>query len=514
MMEQDIFPSAVDGPLLLLRLPPELLSVVVDASASPLRTYLRLLSLCRATRTAVRGTPRELSFIFGGDDDELVPEGVFPTPDALAALVGPCKGLVELTLPAEIDPSICHREEVIGAPWVSEAFTGHDHLAVLKVPAAAVLMPTLPNIVGCLPGLEELHLGGPDLSRHTWWHQKDAMAAYLHRGFCSFLGALSRSCPRLRALHHTMQLPGLTADDLLPIAGQLTDLQVPDMKSSQLSAHFLESLTSVQRLTLGWCPDTLLHSVVASRLTQLRLRLSDTSPGLAGVAGLCRLETLQVSLWCNPSTAATFGRLLDANMNTLRTVLLAADCDGRAEGPIQASMLLDPLSRLPHLTALTVTMNGVRGGAPPSPGVVIACLTPGLLDRLEHLTVDLGGDHDISTISTIRVAGRRPRTLHLAVHHIPLDLIALELACPRLEKLALPEGAITYPCPSLGGLMMDCPQLSSIEGFPRGVTHSGHGHAQPDPGACAVSVQWVTNSAADPGRGAPAARSVARSLRR
>ncbi|KAJ4459226.1 hypothetical protein PAPYR_4752 [Paratrimastix pyriformis] len=161
---------------------------------------------------------------------------------------------------------------------------------------------------------------------------------------------------------------------------------------------------------------------VASRLTQLRLRDPEISESLAEV-GLCRLETLQLPLLL--CRQATIGRLLDANTSTLRSVVLTGYCSTPEAAQSSISKLLAPLNGLPHLTDLT--------------------------------------------------------TLCFDVDHISLVSTVLELVCPRLEELALPERTgHGHDCvfldenqprsrpdidPSLGGLVLECPQLRSIEGF-------------------------------------------------
>ncbi|KAJ4457504.1 hypothetical protein PAPYR_6980 [Paratrimastix pyriformis] len=476
---------AVDDTPLLLRLPSELLPGIVEASASPLRTYIQLLSLCRVTRTATRGTPRELSFFCDDDADPLIDEVMVPTPDALAALVGPCKTLAKLTLPCgDVLPLWRRGKEAACAPWVSEAFSGHGQLTVLTAPsasAARVFMATLPGIVGHLPGLEQLHLGGPDKSTVTTRHiplgPEDSVfwADSLRKSFRSLMAALGRSCPRLRVLHHTMPCDDVPPNALLPIAGVITDLHAPMGGNSGVSSKsFIAAcLTSMRHLTLGWCSRHFLRPI-ASRLTQLRLLGSDLSKrrwrheiseSLADV-GLCRLETLQLPLRCGPSAGATFARLIGANRKTLRTVILSVICD--TPGTEAALwMLLDPLNGLPHLTDLTVILDGDGLTAPSHDEVVFACLTPGLLDRLEHLAIHLQHPwkaHCPMMIPLVRIASRRLRTLCLDVHNLPLQETTVELTCPRLEELALPEHGGFDPC--LGKLVLDCPQLRSIEGFP------------------------------------------------
>ncbi|KAJ4459448.1 hypothetical protein PAPYR_4494 [Paratrimastix pyriformis] len=330
-------PPARDDPSLLIRLPSELLLTIMETSSPSLETYLQLLSLCRATRAAIRGTPRELSFFLCDDDDNnndayegdvtdpLMTQVIAPSPDALAALVGPCKGLVKLTLPRG-NVMLLGRSPA-NAPWVSEAFEGHSRLAVLSVPSAGAYMPFLPGILGRLPGLEELHMGGPD--------EKTTMARHSIRGSSwaallsnpdDLLPALGQLRPPFRVLRYSVPLRN-AYQNLGPIASSLTDLH---SLGGPASGSFMASLASVQRLSLDEYPAAFLRPI-ASRLTQLRLLHRGISEVLADV-GLCRLESLQLPLRCDSAAeVATLGRLLGANRGTLRTVTLDAIA-GQAKG--------------------------------------------------------------------------------------------------------------------------------------------------------------------------------------
>ncbi|KAJ4459335.1 hypothetical protein PAPYR_4631 [Paratrimastix pyriformis] len=488
----------VDVMPLLLRLSPELFSTMVEHSASPLLTYMQLLSLCRATRTAVRGTPRELSFCFDDDDDGvglLVAEVTVPTPDALAALVGPCKGLVKLTLPGgdgALLPLGRLPEEAVCAPWVSEAFVGHDRLAVLEVPSVTSLL-LLPAIVGHLPGLVELRIGGPD--SHTAMTRgipsvprvrRDAPDS-LSSAFLALLEALGQSCPSLRVLHQTaMRLNVTDTDDdnyVLPNMGQLTDIHLllGGPGDVPVIPEFIAQLTSVRRLTLDWCENSYLRPV-APRLTHLRLvgPVFASGRGLAEV-GLCQLESIQM----NPGRAETLSKLVSANRNTLRSVILHFD----------EVAIVSPLNDLPHLTDLTLLFASPLATPPPHIlDAIFAHLTPVLLDRLEHLAVHLHCNGCLPTGPTIRLASRRLRTLCLGLRGLQLSETTLELACPCLEALVLPEPSEEdchgpeSGCPpspeaqlealvnlkpigsdvktTFGGLVLDCPQLRSLEGLP------------------------------------------------
>ncbi|KAJ4458232.1 hypothetical protein PAPYR_6050 [Paratrimastix pyriformis] len=476
-------PVAQGGdPSLLIRLPSELLLTIMEASSPSLETYLQMLSLCRATRTAIRGTPRELSFFLCDDDDDnngayegdvtdpLMAQVIAPSPDALAALVGPCKGLVKLILPRG-NVMLLGRSPA-NAPWVSEAFEGHSRLAVLCVPSAGAYMPFLPGILGLLPGLEELHLGGPDQITIMTRHSIRGWGA-LHSKADDLLPVLGRFRPPLRVLRYSGLPLRNAAPNLGPIASSLTDLHTLG-EPEPASGSFMASLTSVQRLSLDGYPAAFLRPI-ASRLTQLRLlNCGGISEDLADV-GLCRLESVQLSLRCDSAgEVATLGRLLGANRGTLRTVTLDAVAAARPRGvgPISLAGLFDPLNGLPHLDDLTVILTEEYrlDDTLPDPDAVLGCLTPGLLDQLAHLSVHLRYDkpefNNRCPTAPIRIAARRLRTLCFNAGYMILSSTILELACPCLEALALPEYVKRYKQAFLGGLVMDCPQLRSIEGFP------------------------------------------------
>ncbi|KAJ4459804.1 hypothetical protein PAPYR_4201 [Paratrimastix pyriformis] len=482
-------PVAQGGdPSLLIRLPSELFLTIMEASSPSLQTYLQMLSLCRATRTAIRGTPRELSFFLCDDDDDnndayegdvtdpLMAQVIAPSPDALAALVGPCKGLVKLTLPRG-NVMLLGRSPA-NAPWVSEAFEGHSRLAVLSVPSAGAYMPFLPGILGLLPGLEELHMGGPDqitiMTRHSIHGY--SWAALLLRAD-DLLPALGLFRPPLRVLRYSGLPLRNAAPNLGPIASSLTDLHSLGEPEPD-SGSFMAGLASVQRLSLDGYPAAFLRPI-ASRLSQLRLlHCGGISEDLADV-GLCRLESLQLPLRCDSAAeVATLGRLLGANRGTLRTVTLdavagEAAARPRGVGPISLAGLFDPLNGLPHLDDLTVILTEEYClDTLPDPDAVLGCLTPGLLDQLAHLSVHLRyGKPEFyrrPTAPMIRIAARRLRTLCFNVGYMILSSTILELACPCLEALALPEYVKRYQQAFLGGLVMDCPQLRSIEGLPGG----------------------------------------------
>ncbi|KAJ4454205.1 hypothetical protein PAPYR_11154 [Paratrimastix pyriformis] len=231
----------------------DLLLSIVEASPVPLHTYLGMLSLSHRTRLAVRGTPRELSFAEDHPDDS--PRVI--TADALAAIVGPCMGLVKLTFPRRVCPDGppplvgCGLAEAACMPWVMETFAGHCRLAVLSIPWAEPLRPAMGLILKQLPGLEELHIDD---------------GALLPPG-------LAQSCPRLQALH-LASAPLATHAVLIPLAGNLKALAIPANFGDHLFEGFLPSLRRLEDLEIQGrraTRDILEDIPGASQLTRLSL---------------------------------------------------------------------------------------------------------------------------------------------------------------------------------------------------------------------------------------------------
>ncbi|KAJ4456488.1 hypothetical protein PAPYR_8215 [Paratrimastix pyriformis] len=444
--DRDDQPSFITFPL---RLPHELLPILVETSEYPRHTYIQLLGLCHATRTAVRGAPRVLAFFDGVDEeDPLIRQVATPTTDALAALVGPCLGLVKLTLDFETLPARwwCFHTEAACARWVDEAFAGHSRLAVLEIVTSwSTVMLALPRIVGHLHGLEEFRLrvryhGSPD------WD--------LNPSVRPLLTALGQSCPRLRLLHLEQTSSGIpflelngvarlhctVLQGLAPIAGTLKDIKLPfrigdaarteeGRENIAAGTAFLRSLASVQKLSFSRCPADLLRPL-APQLTQLGLTES----------------------WFRVPPVEDFRRL--------KRLELAHLLPARPSSPSPLKGLLDGL---PHLTDLTLLLEEVSSYA-----ALFDVLPVGLLDRLERLALHLGfsSEGEEAPCSTTHIASLRLRTLCFdngaALVRIVPNPTILELACPRLEELVLPE----MLSGALKKLILDCPQLRTIKGLP------------------------------------------------
>ncbi|KAJ4454681.1 hypothetical protein PAPYR_10541 [Paratrimastix pyriformis] len=409
--------------------PPKCYQQIVAASPIPLHTYLSLLSLSHSIRTALRGTLREISFVL----DESVGM-VSLAADALAAIVGPCKDLGKLTLP-ERQPKMhallplvgCGLTEAACRPWVDEAFAGHSRLAVLHIPSAEPLWPAIRLILAHLPGLVELHC--------------------LHgRPICQrFLEALASSCPGLQTLHistrHSAEEPEVDFTALAPLGGTLKELRLPSFTwqpGEETLAKLAAGLAALERLELyaGQERNLLGHipTATAGRLTCLTI--STRTYGLGGIdpERFCRLETVNLSV----ESAALAGRLLTASQATLRSVTLTVD------DPPQP--VFDALGVLGGLRSLDLCLRG------PTDDQTLAALPPGLLGRLEQLTL-----RGPECTGPVRLASSSLRALHLGVRGSELAL-----ACPALEELTL--ASLNF-----GGhyesLVMDCPRLRSIMGL-------------------------------------------------
>ncbi|KAJ4454911.1 hypothetical protein PAPYR_10258 [Paratrimastix pyriformis] len=424
-------------PDILTRLPPDILSVIMEASASHLHSYLLLMGLSHATRTAVRGTPRELSFLADGLETGFDVAPPILAVDTLAAIVGPCKGLVKLTLPSHYQQTPfdenplglvgCGLTDAACQPWVDAAFAGHSRLAVLHIPGGKSLWPAIRLILAHLPGLVELHflLGGRDLPP-------------------SFLAVLAQSCPGLQTLRLSPQQSPLDFAALSPLGGTLRDLscqawaRVGSLALAALAPH----LISLERLKMGGdqLPVMLRHLPRASaQLTHLTIMQQSGDPDGEALCLPTRLVDLRWDYFVyNPGHTALIARMLAANQATLRSVSLALAEDD--PGPLMAA-----LGRLAQLTSLELRVSGRADWA-----AVVGALPSRVLNQLECLAL-YGSCNSALTISCPRL-----RTLRAAV----TEGAVMTLACPALEELVLAGFDLGDQ-----SLVMDCPQLRSIEGL-------------------------------------------------
>ncbi|KAJ4461090.1 hypothetical protein PAPYR_2535 [Paratrimastix pyriformis] len=426
-------------------LPPELIPCIVEASNHPLPTYVQLLRLSHAIREVVRGTPRELFF---NDIIEI------PTADALAALIGPCKGLAELWFCSEGSPlspnvSGCGCTEAACAGWVDEAFSGHDQLAVLEyLPTCSECV--IERILCHLPSLAYLRLG-PSTPIRT-----------------HLLAAIARCCPHLQSLRiDTAFRNDADFTALAPLAGSLEQFRFDSIRPPTNLAAFVSSLSAVDTLHLSHCSPAALEPL-ADHLTRLRLQLGAFGVAREDLPGpwFTQLERLTLE-GCPPSWAA-LGRLLAPNRATLQRLKLAIDRPPDADTGLVP--FLASLDALPLLTHLKLVFRGLPPGAD-----IVTTLPSGLFGRLDHLTLDLVARAEPTAIPPrpIRIASAPLQYLHLP----EMNSSALILECPTLVELHLAEEG------SPGPLTLKCPQLRLIRNLPEQLD----GSSLPMPGLVSAS---------------------------
>ncbi|KAJ4454910.1 hypothetical protein PAPYR_10257 [Paratrimastix pyriformis] len=400
-----------------------------------------LIGLTQWTRTRLLGTIHEMSF----EDPDLVEYHLqlIPTADALAALLGPCKGLVKLSFPNEsafTDPEKapllfgCGATEAACAAWVDEAFAGHDRLTTLRLPREPFL-PALGRILGHLPGLVELHIMSPSCGYDP--------GSAPRPGVFRIMAALHRSMPpALSVLRLDWPVLGQALKDLVaalaPIATTLEELHLPYVELGAEVHILLGRLPSLRRLTLESGSIGSLQQPVAARLTQLTVGHHSGAEELFALPdGGGRLEALSFG---DCGGGRTVSCLLTPNQNTLRHIALGS--------PWEDEAAVDLLASLTHLTSLELTLGPTATG-------FFGAVPPELLDRLEHLALSAPD----SIFPSFGLAGKRLRSLYLnlTVGHSA----TVTLDCPALETITgLPQGVDPYT------LVMDCPWLRSLQGLP------------------------------------------------
>ncbi|KAJ4458230.1 hypothetical protein PAPYR_6047 [Paratrimastix pyriformis] len=398
-------------------------------SPSPPRVYIQLLSLSHTIRTSIRGTPRELSFAAESWEPRQLSADIKPTitTDALAALVGPCKNLRELSLPFSDGWGACEDEEA-SADWVDEAFGEHTQLAILaQLPSLSE--SAVERILGHLPGLVELTVGTRPMSTHL-------------------LAVLARSCPRLQVLRcdlsddgaDTIQLTSLT-----PLSGILKELSLWGDPSSESLAALVGGLSAVTSLKLHRCPPAALEPI-ASHLTTLELSAQDDEdlPG----PWLCRLETLSLSI---SGFSAPLARLLAVNQATLHSLTLVLVTT------LAPSLMASSLRALPYLTHLDLSMQDTKCVCAFSDLV-----PPELVDRLECLNMYL------NTRDPVRIVSRRLQRLgfSLGMTMTTDSLPGLALDCPVLAELDLHGRLASLRCPRLRTLRLPAQGLDGVTPMP------------------------------------------------
>ncbi|KAJ4462598.1 hypothetical protein PAPYR_583 [Paratrimastix pyriformis] len=392
--------SAAAQKILWERLPPVLLGAIVEASSNSLVAYLQLLSFSHVVRTSVRGTLHKFSCP-STDPLALAIRPIIP-PDAVAALVGPCKALREFSFP--LDEEWC---EIIGEAasaggWVDETFGGHTQLSILT-PIPALPEPLVERVLSHLPGLVELTVEMPQMST-------------------LLLAALARSCPGLQRLRCSLDDTTHLAA-LAPLSGVLKDLDLRMANSKSLAA-FVPSLSAVTSLKLPPCPPAALEPI-APHLTSFELGGRSPEADLPG-PWLCHLETLSLNL---RAFSARLTRLLAANQATLRSLSLVLET---ADAPSLAASL----RAMPHLTHLHLSVCEASCS-------FSALLPPDLVDRLERL------DICIHARESVRITSSRLQHLRFLFGARTGPASGLALVCPALVDLEMNGPLISLRCPRL-----------------------------------------------------------------
>ncbi|KAJ4456629.1 hypothetical protein PAPYR_8111 [Paratrimastix pyriformis] len=420
---------------------------IVEAAPFPLEAYCQLIGLTHDIRTAIRGAPRELSFQYPVflDKEFRDPEDMhcvapcLPA-DALAAIVGPCKGLVRLTLPLHnsAHPSVLgcglfdpKNPGAALAPWADETFGGHNQLAVLEIPGAATFWPVICLILPHLPGLEEFHF---------------LHARPLHSGV---LVALAASCPRLRVLHLTRtrdavnHVPNFLA--LRPLAGTIKELILPDcdLESGGLGSLVAE-LPILERLEVNGGNLSSRRRPATQRLTRIVTCHLLTMDADLDRKRLSRLETLA----SESSRDEAYAPVVTACRDTLKSIWLFSGkddiCPGRG--------LMAALGGLTHLTRFKLALRSERCTL----SAVLASLPPQLVEKqLEYFCLYLI-HHNSAEPGAVQLRSSSLREVDLELS-LP-ETCTLTLACSALEKLTLPD----VPADEPYQLVMDCPRLHAL----------------------------------------------------
>ncbi|KAJ4456827.1 hypothetical protein PAPYR_7851 [Paratrimastix pyriformis] len=421
-------PPAADFDLW-MRLPPELLRTIVEASPNTLYAYIQLLSLSHAIRAGIRGTLREMSFIASTSAlSDLAPDA-----DALVALVGPCKTLVKLAFPTPQKWGAVGKcgdvtEEAASANWVDEAFGGHTQLAVLtNFPSPSD--DDVVRMLGHLPGLVELTVS-----------PSRCVSALM-------LATLARSCPRLQVLQCTVS-PDFAQTDpaaLAQLASSLERLALWGPRPEQVGP-LVGRLSAVTSLKLVQCPPAALEPI-ASHLTALKLRRCLREGDLPG-PWLNRLEALSLDMTSGPFSPR-LASLLAANQHTLGRLSLKLLLE-----PTAAPLVATSLGALPHLTRLRLSVQG--------PGSLAALVPPELADRLVRLRIELDTAADPTPM---RIASRSLQSLRLTVERDDgrRRAVGSGRAGEETYRGRLSVAAAARDVERLPGLALHCPALVDLE---------------------------------------------------
>ncbi|KAJ4455986.1 hypothetical protein PAPYR_8950 [Paratrimastix pyriformis] len=447
-------------------LPRELLLTLVDAAPFPLQVYCQLIGLTHGIRMAIRGAPRELSFQcpvpISADPrhptrvDEHCLAPCLPA-DALAAIVGPCKGLVRLTLPTHNrrHPSVLgcglpldEHDKPGGTTWVDEAFGGHTQLAYLEIPGAGTLATAIRRILSHLPGLEEFH----------FLHARPSSA-------CSKRWPpAAPSCACCISQHD-----GSSPDRIL---WPSSPSPAPSRSSSSLACRWAAGclVVSSPNCTLWsdsrWTVATWGCCAPLPRISSISPRTEIPRSGFGAWTRVSAAWNLALESFTSETEPdeKIFAPVMTACRDTLRSLSLTAQfgiCPGHG--------LLAALGALTHLIRLKLSLLDKRATL----AIILAALPPGLLEnRLVSLSLELSSDKDDA--SAYQLNSRSLRQLDLGLH-LP-GSCTLTLACPALDRLALPfvvGGSRPY------ALVMNCPHLHSLERL-HGQQNLGHSTPMPE----------------------------------
>ncbi|KAJ4456994.1 hypothetical protein PAPYR_7635 [Paratrimastix pyriformis] len=346
------------------------------------------------------------------DEPDPVPT---PSVEELAAILEPCRNLVELSLP---DQGItgCGRTVATYHLWVERAFNGHRPLQKLSIPSTN----------GFTPG-----------------------------ALCQLLSR----CVPLRDIT-LVDIPVGSVDRLLaPLVGpwlRRVSLSVTGVGPTAETMRLLDRCPLLESLSINICPPSLLLDRL-SQLTELRLFPNQGDRDYRVPPHNPNLTTLALDA-CSPETAlelatASFGRLSELTLQhlpepaDLRALLtenaatLAKVHLGFGENDVIADLAtFECLGRLERLTDLELCAYSPT--AIPQP----------LMDRLSRLVfrapLVCPEDH-------IRICGSDLRSLSL---YITTYVSLFDLQCPLLEELRLPPGnpassvVVRLRCPHLRGL--------------------------------------------------------------
>ncbi|KAJ4457472.1 hypothetical protein PAPYR_7064 [Paratrimastix pyriformis] len=264
-----------------------MLIYTMESSWYPLQTYAQLIASDHDTRQKLRGIPQRMALrpaIFENDYEEA--SFIRCPGDALAALLGPCHQLVEIT-GAFLPPPATGLEEATYHTWIDAAFRDHPVLqSVDLTPVRSAPMDTMPlalRILRHLPNLRSARLTARD----------------------PLLEALARGCPRLA---HLELVPDESSDSpnlgALRACPELAELTLGNIHLTRLPDLLLPGPpASLHKLDLT-ADEALLHAnkrweafLPAGRLAGLRevpsATLDAALPALLPSAAL--LETLALT---------------------------------------------------------------------------------------------------------------------------------------------------------------------------------------------------------------------------